>query len=339
MKRLVIIDFMYLAHRHMYAVREAENKKYNTALKNAAPGTEIPESAGYTLTNPNTGEESARLYYIIRDIETLLATYEGDDIVVCSDRHTTRKDNNTEQATDYKANRAQKFKDLDIAAIRNTENLIQQSGTSFIAVSGYEADDLIQSIVRTYKDEYDEILIYTPDSDLAVLIDDKVKLKRYKSVYSTGGAGNKHASFLYAHATVEKSNFSDYFSVEFSKKGPVIIDYNAMMLYKATVGDTTDSIKGISGFGNAAYSKLRTYLINQGFTQWNELSNPDKVEALLLKLRQAQYFNDKQYNQAIESLKLVQPYLFNVPKEILRPAPAPDERKAVYNATWGITRI
>lgn len=338
MKRLVVIDFMYMAHRHLYSVREAEKKKYDTIVSQAAPNTVIPEHLSYVMSNPNTGEESARLYYIVRDVEAILSNHEGDDVIICSDRHTVRKDS-PDNAIEYKANRApDRFKELDKAAITNTEQLLQQAGVSLIAIDGYEADDLIQSVVRQYKDNYDEILIYTPDSDLAVLIDDKVSLKRYKSVYSTGELNGKHASFFYAHKLVTKDNYVEYWSDEFSKKGPVTIDYNAIMFYKTTVGDVADNIKGIQRFGNAAYTKMRNMLINNGFNQWNELNNPDKVEALIGKLRGV-YLNDNQANQALDSLKLVRHYEYTIPAEILRPAASTEERKRVYSTTWGISRI
>ena len=206
MKTLVIIDYMYTMHRHMYAVREKEAKNGGKP----------------TMTNPHTGEESARLYFSLRDIEAIFQRHENDDVVICMDRKSSRKQIESTN-TEYKANRPEdRFTDPDSAAIKNITELLKQVASVFY-IDGYEADDLVHAITKHYYHLYDRILIYTPDSDLAVLIDDKVSLMRYKSVYSKAGLYGRgaHAGFLDAHALVTKDNYSQYFSEEYSKRDHV----------------------------------------------------------------------------------------------------------------------
>lgn len=326
MKNLVIIDFMYLMHRHMYAVRSNEERNGNRPM----------------MTNPNTGEESARLYFCLRDLETIIQKHQdgNTDVVVCSDRKSKRKELMA-TTTDYKANRdPDRFTDLDSAAIKNTLALLEQAGVTVMGIEGYEADDLIHSIVQQHGDKYDQIIIYTPDSDLGVLIDDKVSLMRYKSVYSKYGSNGNHANFLEAHAYVTKNNYVSYFSEEMSKKGTVTIDYNSLMFFKVTVGDTSDHIAGIKGFGNAAYDKLRNKLIQRGTADvYQHLYNESTVTGMLNALLDKEFINEKQYNQAIEALQFVKPYYVDIDYNWIKPLPSLEQRKQVYESVWGIKKV
>lgn len=327
MARLILIDFMYLAYRHFYAVEQYEAN----------------HDGHYMMSNPTTGEESARLYYIMRDLETIIRSVEDEntDIVVCMDRPSMRKE--SENGSEYKANRANRLNTLAINAIVNVTDLLCQSGISNCWHEGYEADDIIQSIVKQYSNRYDEILIFTPDSDLSVLIDNKVSLMRYKSVYSANRYGSGHQSLLDAHAHITRDNFTSYFSKELSKKGgpEVVIDYNAMMFYKVTVGDTSDNIKGIKGFGNAAYTRIRNILIKNGMGQMLSLcSNEGSTEILLRTLQLNGYINDTQLAQALEALDYVRPRIKDIePEYLIRPILNKEERKDVYYKTWGIQKI
>lgn len=325
MKKLVIIDFMYLMYRHFSYIKNKEKQQDNKP----------------TLTNPNTGEESARLYFTIKDIETILQNHTDADVVVCADRPSLRKQLEIEETTTYKANRAGHLDELDIKAIDNTLNLLKQAGISTVYKDGFEADDLIYSIVYTYEENYDQIIIYTPDSDLAILIDDTVSLMRYKAVYSRYGLSgkSKHANLLAAHAQITKSNYQDYFSVEFSNSATVEIDYNAIMLYKVTVGDKSDNIKGIKGFGNAAYMRLRNSLIKDGHLFALKNCNCGFNTRTFLETICRHYLTPAQIEQALTCLEYVKPYYTAIDPSVLRQPENLDYRKQVYLTTWGIAKI
>ena len=323
MKQLVLVDFMYTMHRHMYMVKNQEKRNGGLPI----------------MTHPTTGEESARLYFAIKDIEAILQRHPEADIVVCQDRPSFRKES---EGTDYKANRSpDRFDAADKAAITNTANLLCEAGVSVIYGDGLEADDIINSILKKYKNKYDEILIYTPDSDLAVLIDDKTKLMRYKSTYSKNGVNNtgSHATFIEAHALVTTQNFEDYFSDELSKKGPVTIDYNSLMFFKTTVGDTSDHIAGIKGFGNSAYTKLRNSLISAGHkNKLKELYTADAVYQFL-NTTCREYLTQAQLEQAVEALNYIKPCYVNIPETVLKPASSLEIRRKIYDEKWYIKSI
>lgn len=94
------------------------------------------------------------------------------DLVFCCDRLPTIK---MDMYSEYKANRIHK---PEIAIEKRVaEYILQECGCHVLARAGYEADDLIYSLVKKFHDKYDEIYLYLNDSDLYFLVDDKVSVK------------------------------------------------------------------------------------------------------------------------------------------------------------------
>lgn len=140
------------------------------------------------------------------------------DIVFCCDRNPTIK---KELLPTYKSNRTHANRiEYDK---RVAEYILSMCGATVLAYDGYEADDIIHTLTKRCYDEYDEIHIYTGDSDLYFLVDDKVTIKA-----SSSRAKN-----------VDMSNFSVSF-----KKG-VVIPYNYAIPYKIIYGDSSDCIPGL----------------------------------------------------------------------------------------------
>ena len=343
MKTLVIIDFMYLMHKHLYYVKQAEERLFKMH------GVYTP-----MLSHPTTGEESARLYFVLKDLETILGRYEDDfslnndvQVVVCTDRKASARKEQEDGTTAYKANRSpNRFTDLDIRAINNTERVIELTGIPVLGVEGYEADDLIQSIVHQHINNFDQFIIFTPDADLAVLVDGKVTLMRYKGEYAKRHtAGVPNVQLADSHAVVNTSNFSDYFSHEYSKNTPVIIDYNTIALYKSMVGDPADNIKGIPRFGGSAFMKFRNALIATG--DWQYALKTNTVEGMtqflegVLPKYVPSLISEDAYQHVLESYKLVRPYELPIDiREIMAMTRLNKaSRKNIYANTWGIKKI
>ena len=239
------------------------------------------------LSSGNT--ETARMYFTFKDLFAILLTAKQNeaDIAICMDSKSERKTENS----DYKANRVG-LKLLDLDALKNIEYVIRKSGLPVMKEDGYEADDLIASLVRNRASEYDAIAIFTPDADMTTLVTDNVYLYRYKSVFS------KKNTFLNAHQLISKNNLSEVLSAEFKTDLP----FNAVILYKCTVGDPSDGIKGIQGFGPAAFKKLIANLRAEG-TNFETLVDPENV-ATLLRRREA-IFGASNTEQALAALELV----------------------------------
>lgn len=123
----------------------------------------------------------------------------------------------------------------------------------------YEADDLIATIATKFKDQFDEVLIYTGDHDLLQLVDDKISVCLTKK-----GVGD-----LDIH---NKDNF-------FEKNG---FYPNQLIDYKGICGDSSDNLPGIKGMGAKTTNKLLEQYQNlEGiYEHINELT--PKVKELFL---------------------------------------------------------
>lgn len=103
---------------------------------------------------------------------TLYEVVGTGDIVFCSDRHPTIKQ---EMYSEYKANRDHNH---EITMERKAaEYILEKCNATILYRAGYEADDIIYTLVRKLHDVYEEIYIYTGDSDLYFLVDDKVSIR------------------------------------------------------------------------------------------------------------------------------------------------------------------
>lgn len=269
-KRLIVVDLQYMFHRHKYRIKDFEEKK----------GT-------YMLSY--NGQETARLYFTLKDFYSILdlAAQSGAELVVCMDSKSARK----EESDDYKANRVG-LANLDLEALKNIEHVLRNSGLAILKEDGYEADDLVAAVVRNRASQYNRVDIFTPDADLCALVKEPVRIYRYKSVYS------KNNTFLNAHKLLTEINLSQTLSAEYKSYVP----YNAVVLYKCTVGDASDGIKGIQGFGPAAFKKFVINLEAQG-VDFTTLTSPENVAELLNKCRAT--LGDSAVEQALAALELV----------------------------------
>ncbi|PJE64230.1 MAG: DNA polymerase I [Candidatus Ryanbacteria bacterium CG10_big_fil_rev_8_21_14_0_10_43_42] len=184
------------------------------------------------LTSP-AGKPVGAVYGVANIVLKMLKEYKPDYIAAAFDRAepTFRHD-----AYDgYKAQREEAPDDL-IAQFGTTRELMDAFHISTYDVPGFEADDMIGTIVtRVLKDTDDvDILIISGDADLLQLADeDRVRIYRQ---------GNKNVSdtTLNAAGVREKYGF-----------GPEhIADY------KGLKGDSSDNIKGVPGIGDKTATAL-----------------------------------------------------------------------------------
>lgn len=244
-------------------------------------------------------KDISQIFYSIKEIEGVRKQLEkvGHEVVVsvCFDMPSGRKETSdslseseTEVANAYKSSRVKRLGDSDFADIRIVEELMSKAGHNTYRFELTEADDIIAGLLKKYKDSFDYSVIYTPDADLLVNIDTKVGAQRFKT---TKG-----------YQPVDINNFSEYMSKEMK----CYIPYNALMLYKSTVGDKSDDIAGIRGFGPKAFDKLVAYLTTKGIN-WVECGTYEKTLELLELSRG--YLSDDNINQAIDCLSMVRPMI------------------------------
>lgn len=292
----IIIDFMYLYYKYVYTIRAGRIKKLMA---------EIPHS--FNVEGYETGlYDISTIYYPLKEIESIRKEFEkeGNDVTVsiCFDAKAPER---KEESLEYKSNReSNRLQQVDFDSIYIIRELLKQAGYNVYFREKTEADDLIYNIVRQYKVNFDFNVIYTPDTDIFINIDKNVGVCRYK-----GKQG---------YSSVGVPNYEKYCTEEFKCKLP----YNSIMLYKCLCGDKSDKIDGIRGFGPSAFTKYINYLVSNsileklGILEFDKLNNSDVIRDLLTGTKD--YFKDGQLEEALTSLSLVEPKVFDLDSPILK---------------------
>lgn len=218
-------DFTFLYYKYLFAMKSGRLRQLTCPIN--WKGTVIEKDVSI-------------IYYSIAEIEKQRRQLEenGHSVVtsICFDMPSKRKE--MTDGDSYKEGRSKTLKDEDFENIAFIEKILSEAGHNTYRYEGYEADDLVTFLANTYSSVFDFTIIYTPDKDLAVNINEKIGMYRYKST-----EGYKPVSI---------NNYSSYFSYEFGCNIP----YNSILLFLATVGDKSDKIKGINKFGVKAFDKL-----------------------------------------------------------------------------------
>lgn len=119
------------------------------------------------------------------------------------------------------------------------KQVVRQSKAFFVEIPGYEADDVIAAIAKRYR----ECLIFSTDGDLIQLSVDPT-IRTVKGEFKSGRIPAKY-----------------------------------IRAYKTLVGDVSDNIKGIPGFGEKAFEALDKDL----FIEMMDTKDPETIEYLNLK--------------------------------------------------------
>lgn len=141
------------------------------------------------------------------------------DFAFVADRMPTIKQ---ELYAGYKSSRAHREEisiSKDVA-----EFILQDCGFTIYSKDGYEADDVIANIVRLHYSEYDNIFVHTGDSDLYILVDDKV------SILPTSSRAK----------TVTRENY------EYTVSSKYNVSYNTLVFEKLLHGDPGKDITAMS---------------------------------------------------------------------------------------------
>lgn len=167
-----------------------------------------------------------------------LALAEGNDVILCFDSHSMRK----EWSAEYKNNR--NMNHAVIAQIELAYEVLPQCGVVCLRQSGYEADDLIYQVVQDLKSKYPAVIVYGSDYDLAVNVDFNVYFRSINSLTTSVDRAN------FSHSIVE---------------GEEIL-FNTLLPYKVFCGCTSDVVKAFTsdkGYtGHQLYSLFKDTLIS-----------------------------------------------------------------------------
>jgi len=224
-KKIVLLDAHAIIHRAYHALPDFSSSK---------------------------GEPTGALYGVILMILKIIEDFKPDYIVACYDLPDTtfRK----EIYEDYKAGRKEADEELVHQLIRS-KDVMTAFNIPIYEMPGFEADDILGTIVEQTKKDNIDIIIASGDMDTMQLVDnDKVRVYTLKK-------GIKDTVVYNEKAVEEKFGF-----------GPKLIPD-----YKGLRGDPSDNIIGIAGIGE----KTATILIqNFGSIEniYKELKKKDGEE-------------------------------------------------------------
>lgn len=220
---------------------------------------------------------SIRKAFVKEDIEGLLSEGKSVDEVLSSYEDTlTVKAGDT--VNDYKSGR-KKTSESYLIQLHDIEEGLVNAGFNVVAKDDYEADDIIAYLANKYKNEYDKVEIFTNDFDISNCLDKEGKI-----------ALRKISKFSH---DADVSTFEQEFKIPF----------NTSLLYKCTVGDKSDKIKGIFRFGDKSFLGLLNYIKDKDIA-YEDIRENNLEEGLL-----RQYFagDEDKLMQGLYALALVKP--------------------------------
>ena len=154
--------------------------------------------------------------------------------------------------------------------------LVEAFGYTNVKVEGYEADDVIASIVRQAREQEIEVMVVTGDRDAYQLVDEGVRVMST----SRGITETK----VYDRAAVEE---------RYGVPPELITDLMGLR------GDTSDNIPGVPGIGE----KTATQLLQEFGSLEQVLANVEKVSGAKRKQNLVEHADDARLSQQLATLQ------------------------------------
>ena len=269
-KRLVLLDAHAIIHRAYHALPDFSSPK---------------------------GEPTGALYGIVAMLLKIIEEFKPDYIAACYDlqgptyRH--------EVFEDYKAGRAE-ADDALVKQFESSRRLFEAFGIRIYEHSGFEADDILGTIVEQTKNNADlEVIIASGDMDTLQLVSGK-RVRVY-----TLRKGIKDTIIYDEKAVKERFGF-----------GPKLIPD-----YKGLRGDPSDNIPGIPGIGEKTASELMQF--GDMATLYKKLKKSEKpfldagIKPRIVNLLK-EHEEDAEFSKMLATIRLDAPITFTLPKETWR---------------------
>ncbi|MFI5334389.1 MAG: DNA polymerase, partial [Chlamydiales bacterium] len=241
------------------------------------------------MTNPK-GESTNALYGFIRSINKILNDFSPDYFVAVFDGP-GGKALRTKIYAEYKSHRAAMPEDL-VLQLERAILFCEYAGVPYLSIAGVEADDTIGGITLWAAKKGFEVYICSSDKDLCQLVSPQIFMI------------NVHKENL----LMDPAKVKEHFGV----RPDQIVDLLAI------IGDASDNIPGLSGFG----PKTAVALLEEFGTLENLLAHPEKVsgakkqetlrserEIALMSKRLATLHPDVDFPKDEEFYKFQSPYL------------------------------
>jgi DNA polymerase-1 len=232
------------------------------------------------------GKNTSAVFGFVNSLVKLLETEKPDHIAVCFDTASPTFRHKAFPA--YKAQRQEIPTDMPWQ-IDKVKEIVKAFNIPMIELDGYEADDIIGTLVK--QAEKEDVLSYmvTPDKDYMQLISDKVFMyKPARNLY-----GNKQSEV----EIVDIEGVRKKFGVEPDK----VVEVLGLM------GDTSDNIPGIKGVGE----KTATSLIQEFGSIKNMYANIDKITKPKLRENILNYKDDALMSEMLVTIKTDVPLKIN----------------------------
>ncbi len=257
------------------------------------------------ISNPlinSKGKNTSAAYGFVNSLSKILDDENPEHIAVCID---TEKETFRHKAfPQYKAQRQEIPSDMPWQ-ISKIKEIIKAFNIPLLQIDGYEADDIIGTMVKQAEKEKVISYMVTPDKDFMQLVSDRVFLyKPSRNLY-----GNKISEV----EIIDKEGVRKKFGVSPEQ----VIDVLGLM------GDASDNVPGIKGVGE----KTAVSLIQQFGTIDNMYDNLDKVTKPKLKENIIANKNDALISKMLVTIKTDVPLKVNFHELNRQPA----DTKALIN--------
>lgn len=237
------------------------------------------------LTNKE-GKNTSAVYGFLNSLMKILDDEKPDHIAVCFD--TEAPTFRHKEFPQYKAQRQEIPTDMPWQ-IGKVKEVVKAMNIPLIELDGYEADDVIGTLVKQAEKENVTSYMVTPDKDFMQLVSDKTFLYKPSRNISAG----KYSEF----EIVGFEGVKNKFGVTPDK----VIDVLGLM------GDASDNIPGVKGVGE----KTATALIQEFGSIENIYQNIEKVSKPKLKENLLTYKKDAFLSKHLVTIKTDVPLKIN----------------------------
>jgi DNA polymerase-1 len=217
------------------------------------------------IKHPLTNSQGTNTSSVFGFINTLLSIIENENpsylgIVFDTPEPTFRH----AKYAEYKATRQKMPEDL-AASLPYIEKIVKALGLTYLTAPGYEADDIIGTLVKEASNKKIQSYIVSGDKDFMQLINDQVKMYDVKKSNGISEIGENEV--------LEK----------FGVKPQQVIEVLALM------GDASDNVPGIHGIGEkTAIQLIQTYAsVEQLYEKIETVSKPRIKEILIQQKERA----------------------------------------------------
>ncbi|MDZ7624057.1 MAG: DNA polymerase I [Ignavibacteriaceae bacterium] len=200
-----------------------------------------------------TGEPTSAVFGFVSQMLKVLEDHRPDYIAVATD--SKEKTFRHEKYEAYKATREAMPDDM-IPQIGRIKEIVELMNIPLYILPGYEADDIIGTVVKLAEKKGMISYAITPDKDYMQLVTEK-------TIVARPGRSTDEVEFYNVKKVIEKYGFEP----------------KQMIDYLALVGDSSDNVPGVRGVGE----KTALPLIQQFGTIENIYKNLDKVDKPAVK--------------------------------------------------------